>query len=208
MLMTMAQIVRWLCLLASSVSSGKRSEGNAFERPITITLLPLDVDETPIGEAIEGIEESLPGTKCTIVRVDRNAINLSDAFVKRRGQHIADVILSKLPMPHGDSRIIGIVSVDIYSGNLNFVFGIAELPGKRAVVSTYRLQLGGVPKELFVERLIKEIVHELGHTFGLRHCDDRRCVMHFSNSISDTDYKSVNLCNGCMEKYKRAALRR
>jgi archaemetzincin len=34
-----------------------------------------------------------------------------------------------------------------------------------------------------------EAVHELGHAFGLTHCEKSRCVMHFSNSLQDTDFK-------------------
>lgn len=52
-------------------------------------------------------------------------------------------------------------------------------------------------KELFKERLIKEALHELGHAFGLPHCDNKRCVMVFSNSIKDVDFKGAKFCEGC-----------
>ena len=49
-------------------------------------------------------------------------------------------------------------------------------------------------KSYFCQRLAKEAVHELGHAFGLKHCENIKCVMHFSNSLSDTDIKRSHLC--------------
>jgi len=46
-------------------------------------------------------------------------------------------------------------------------------------------------------RAVKEAVHELGHTFGLDHCSDPRCVMHFSNMLADTDRKGREFCPSC-----------
>ncbi|MFQ5892664.1 MAG: hypothetical protein ACE5HW_07710, partial [Candidatus Methanofastidiosia archaeon] len=51
--------------------------------------------------------------------------------------------------------------------------------------------------EVFLERVLKEAIHELGHTFGLRQCKNSRCVMFFSNSLWDTDYKSKEYCEIC-----------
>jgi archaemetzincin len=48
---------------------------------------------------------------------------------------------------------------------------------------------------LFLERVVKEATHELGHAFGLRHCPRQKCVMFFSNSLADTDRKCRRFCN-------------
>ncbi|MGH7273362.1 MAG: hypothetical protein ACREIQ_02735, partial [Nitrospiria bacterium] len=50
---------------------------------------------------------------------------------------------------------------------------------------------------LFYQRALKETVHGLGHTYGLRHCPDPACVMHFSNSLEDTDQKAWSFCPKC-----------
>lgn len=176
------------------------------EKMLPVICLPIGVDEALIRATLSEVEESLPGTRCVIGQ-PKCTIDLSMAYVRRRNQYLADAILKSLPLPEDESRLVGIVDVDIYSGTLNFVFGIAELPGKRALISTYRLGLGNVPRGLLIERLTKEIVHELGHTFGLRHCSNRKCVMCFSNSIGDTDYKSARLCRNCLEEYSRATSR-
>ena len=98
-----------------------------------------------------------------------------------------------------DERILAVVSVDLYTGNLNSVFGEADPSTGIAVVSTHRLRTEfygeAANPALFFSRLVKESVHELGHTFGLGHCPDPTCVMYFSNSIFDTDLKRTDFCS-------------
>ena len=102
--------------------------------------------------------------------------------------------------------MLAVESVDLYAGNLNFVFGEADPGTGIAVVSTHRLRpefYGEAPSpELFFSRLVKESVHESGHTFGLGHCPDPACVMHFSNSVFNTDLKGPDLCPQCKFKLK------
>ncbi len=106
--------------------------------------------------------------------------------------------------PGSDGRVLGVTRVDLYTPDLNFVFGQAQLNGKFAVISIARLEpvfWGERPNsDLFRERILKEAVHELGHNYGLGHCPDRKCVMHFSNSIADTDIKGEGFCDKCARK--------
>jgi archaemetzincin len=96
---------------------------------------------------------------------------------------------------------VSICDFDAYSNNLNFVFGESSIGGNISAIYLPRLRqefYGLEPDEfIFYQRIVKEAVHELGHTFGLNHCANTRCVMHFSNSLSDTDFKENHICNIC-----------
>lgn len=127
----------------------------------------------------------------------------SDAYRASRRQYLAGSLLQALSgIPAGKySRLLGITDVDLYAPGLNFVFGQALMGGRDCVISLARLHpfFYGLPHNaaLFRERVVKEAVHELGHTFGLEHCADPVCVMRFSNSLADTDRKGSGFCPRC-----------
>ncbi len=97
-------------------------------------------------------------------------------------------------------KIIGIINKDIYEEGYNFLFGSAEFNGKYAVISLFRLY--DEDKNLFLNRSIKESIHEIGHTFGLNHCNNKSCVMNFSLSIKDVDRKQIFFCKLCETKLR------
>ena len=104
-------------------------------------------------------------------------------------------------------RLLAVTPFDLYIPILTFVFGEAQVNGPCAVVSTHRLQqeFYGLPPDpvLMRERLLKEAVHELGHTFGLTHCDDYQCAMAPSHSVEWIDLKQAALCKGCRARALR-----
>ena len=93
-----------------------------------------------------------------------------------------------------NSVVLGVMNIDAYVDPLNFIFGIALPELNVATVYVIRLRIS-VSKKGFLTRMRKEIVHEVGHVFGLRHCKNKSCVMSFSNSLADVDKKDFRLCN-------------
>lgn len=128
------------------------------------------------------------------------------AFNRKRGQYLAPAILDILKRSRSNQEdwILGIIDVDLYVSDLNFVFGQAEPASGTAIISLYRLRQELPPDPvLFFARAAKEAIHEIGHIFGLGHCQKIKCVMHFSNSLHDTDIKDITFCNQCQPKLIR-----
>jgi archaemetzincin len=132
-------------------------------------------------------------------------LELSFAFDSSRNQYNSTSILTRLleNPPEGVFKILGVTHVDLFIPILTFVFGEAQLNGLAAVVSMHRMrnELYGLPRDekVLQSRLIKEAIHELGHTFGLYHCRDDACVMHASTYTEEIDLKSDSFCASCGE---------
>lgn len=128
------------------------------------------------------------------------------AYNPRRAQYSAEMILERLIVREA-ARALGVADYDLYVPELNFVFGLADRGGTRALIALPRLRecFWGRHDDnaRFLARAAKEAVHELGHTYRLGHCNDRQCVMAFSNSLADTDYKGQGFCPTCRKKIQR-----
>ncbi len=125
------------------------------------------------------------------------------AYDQSRGQHNSTAILQMLLRlaPSNSDRVLGVTTADLFIPIFTYLFGEAQLDGPAAVVSDMRLrsQFYGLAPDAatYYERLQKECLHELGHTFGLRHCETHGCVMMKSTYVENIDLKTVHFCPEC-----------
>ncbi|AEA47510.1 archaemetzincin [Archaeoglobus veneficus] len=128
----------------------------------------------------------------------------SSAYDHARRQYNASELLltlRNLACSRGFQKVLGITSEDLYYGSSLFVFGCAEFGGTSAVISTCRLKAES--EGLFASRVFKEVLHELGHLFGLEHCMND-CVMTFCERLDQIDVKKASYCSECLEKLTKA----
>jgi archaemetzincin len=166
-----------------------------------IDLIPVG-DGAPGFDVLEQLAASLARVFQTPCQIRPRVFDAAFALDASRGQYHSTAILLKLERAADpDVRVLGVTSVDLFVPVLTFVFGEAQLEGNCALVSTARLveEHYGLPPNaaLLRERLLKEATHELGHTFGLRHCRDWRCVMSSSHAVERVDVKGSEFCKAC-----------
>ena len=129
------------------------------------------------------------------------------AYNERRFQYNSKLILKRLlQYPHDSIRLIAITPVDLYVPVLKFVFGLSQINGQCAVISLHRLRPEFYNKppnmDLLMTRTEKTVLHELGHSLGLTHCRDTRCIMYSSTRVEDIDHKRSRWCPTCSELFK------
>ncbi len=137
------------------------------------------------------------------VAIREGHLDLADFFDPTRRQYNANELLKMVDALFGDSGVksFGLFSVDLFIPILTYIFGQAFLGGRTGIASTFRLSNDRYglanKKETLLERTIKEVNHELGHTFGLVHCHVPGCVMNSSTYVEDIDQKGTGLCHTC-----------
>lgn len=113
-----------------------------------------------------------------------------DLRVPTGGFH-APQILCELAQQFQQSLFVAIVDEFLLSQDGHYVFG-AAVPGVGCVISLGRL--------LGPQHLAKEIVHEIGHIYGLLHCRNP-CAMAFSRTAQQTRLKLAQFCPKCHWKF-------
>lgn len=137
------------------------------------------------------------------IRVENPEIDAEEAYNVQRQQYYSTKIIEavKKQGKWTDDYNLILTEIDLFVPVLTHIYGEAELRGRYSIVSTCRLHeefyTSERNTELLLERTYKEIMHELGHNFGLLHCKDWQCVMHSSSGIEEVDLKSSLYCDSC-----------
>lgn len=137
------------------------------------------------------------------VRTREGHLDLSEFYNSSRRQYNGFNLLKEVDTKFAEDtmKTLGLFDVDLFIPILTYIFGQAYLNGKAGIASVYRLrnERYGMKRDekLLVDRFRKEVIHELGHAFGLIHCHDQTCVMRSSTYVEDIDQKSHHLCHKC-----------
>lgn len=152
------------------------------------------------------LREDLVRVLAHAVWVSDRTINPAPAFDPHRRQYNASTLLLMLNDPPAppDLLRIGLTDVDLYLPVFTHVFGAAQLGGTAGIASCHRLrpQFEGDPpnRDLLRARLLKEVLHELGHTLGLTHCRVSWCAMAASRAPEEVDLKDPAFCDPCADR--------
>jgi archaemetzincin len=166
-----------------------------------VHLLPVGSTSTPLLQDLRAaIPKRLP-VRCEVLPI---MLDPTPSYHAERQQFHSSEILQRMHsvVRPQDWRILAVAEIDLYIPILKYVFGEAQMGGPCAIVSTYRLrrEFYGLQGDdaLMRERLLKEAIHELGHTLNLRHCQDYRCAMASSHSVEWIDLREHTLCEACL----------
>jgi len=171
-----------------------------------IFIVPLKFSNTSL---LKNIQDFLLKTFPTQVYLMDLDIDIESAFIRGRGQYYSTQIISEAIKLTNNliGKVIILTELDLCIPVLTFIFGEAQLNGKHSIISVCRLHeefySGDSNEQLLHERTKKEVLHELGHNFGLKHCLDWDCVMHSSPGIEEVDIKGSYYCKNCLTKINK-----
>ncbi len=154
-------------------------------------------------ELLENTAKAVKNEFHCSVNIKEGHIDLSEFYDQARRQYNGNSLLKLVDFMHyPDSlKTLGLFNVDLFIPILTFIFGQAFLGGRSGIVSLYRFnnERYGMTgdNQFLLDRFKKEVIHELGHTFGLIHCHNPTCVMRSSTYVEDIDQKNQHLCSGC-----------
>jgi archaemetzincin len=159
----------------------------------------------PVGKVqwwiLNAIKEEIPPVFHKETVIDDEIALPHDCMNRELHQLHSTRLIESITKRSYNGMALGITDFDMYVEGLNYVFGEAEPAEGVAVISIARLKEefygGEIDQDVLLERTLKEVIHEIGHLFSLKHCSDPHCVMHFSNSIKDTDQKLRAFCTIC-----------
>jgi archaemetzincin len=158
---------------------------------------------------LRNVAESVKKEFLVEVNIREGHLDLSEFYDPTRRQYNGVKLVHEVENAYSSdlSKTIGLFNVDLFIPILTFIFGQAFLNGRTGIASCYRLsnERYGIQFDdrMILERFIKEVIHELGHTFGLIHCHIPTCVMRSSTYVEDIDQKGTGLCPKCRNEYNK-----
>ena len=127
-----------------------------------------------------------------------------------RSQYDARDLLDRADrrLPADAHGMLLLVNVDLFVfSDQDYAYGWSTLHNRLAVVGFSRLDpgphapfAGDETPEPLLRRGLRLAVHEVGHMFGLGHCQAFRCVMNGISDLEELDATPLRLCPLCLRK--------
>jgi archaemetzincin len=133
-----------------------------------------------------------------------------EGYNEERKQYSAEAFLPVAERLQTEMRSyvsIVLTDVDVFAKFTNYVFGLADMVHRVAVVSSHRIHPSfwgmNETREIFEEQWGKVVTHEFGHTLGMLHCENWDCVMKYSNSPTELHRKGKDFCSKCARELEQ-----
>lgn len=204
---------------------------NPFRKPLTFFLLSLYICSQfpclaqekllvavqPLGkikpELLEKVKAQIKQSYDVKVVIKPELPLPKEAYYPAGGRYRAEKILAYLrKIDTSSTRIMGVTDKDISTTKGKYpdwgIIGLGDIGGRACVVSTFRMR-GTKTKcsqKVFEERCSKVIAHELGHTFGLKHCPAAGCLMQDYKGTVHTITTLSDFCMSCKEKLAQSVV--
>lgn len=134
-----------------------------------------------------------------------NFRELGGAFVKDGvldGDWMIDYLSAEMEIPgtrgKDNSAIIALTNMETKTTKHGPVFGYAGMRIPVAVVTTHGMGDFRSGDPLPWRRLLRVVLHELGHTYGVPHCKEPTCVMRAVPQQGGVDAMGFEYCSICM----------
>lgn len=152
---------------------------------------------------LKKIEQNIRSEYSSDIKIVDGRMDLTRFYDTERRQYNGNLLINEIENNFASDKYktIGLFNIDLFIPIFTYIFGQAFLNGRSGIVSIYRLsnEKYGIKEDpkLLIDRFSKEIIHELGHTFGLIHCLSPDCVMRSGTYVEDIDQKGIKLCDNC-----------
>jgi len=162
------------------LSANEESSSTKKDGTVTFHIVGLgEYSQSDLVMAKKYVEEFY-GFKCV---VDGNVPTKPSMYVENSITLDITKCLAELSVQ--GQKTIYVTNEKVYSKKWGMVRGMTHIRGNTVIVN------GG-------KNLQETVIHELGHTLGLGHCDNPQCVMAVNNDAEDTG----QFCSKCKNQLK------
>lgn len=195
----MRRLILLLVLIHIYSCNGSTENANSRELNPIENETPKSIIIQPLGKIpsayISYIQKELYRLNKYVV-VENSTPLPTSCFYKTRNRYRADSLIKFLQKrATKDQIIVGITIKDIShtKGKIEDygIMGLGFVNGNSCIASSFRLASNNR-----MEQLLKLVLHEIGHTEGLRHCEIRSCFMRDCGGKNHWD-EETGFCKNC-----------